>query len=158
MDGAVERPAGIALAEVVQSLGLAPIFTLANDLVVGAAPPERAGAAAAVSETSAEFGGALGIAILGSIGTAVYRATMVDFSLADFNRDLLEAARSTLGAAVEASNQVAQPLGATLLDLSRAAFVRGMQWTASIGAVFDGRRRAARGARAQTVGSARRTC
>ncbi len=129
-------PAGIALAEVVQSLGLAPIFTLANDLVVGAAPPERAGSAAAVSETSSEFGGALGIAIFGSIGTAIYRATMVDFSLADFNRDLLEAARSTLGAAVEASNQVAQPLGATLLDLSRAAFVRGMQWTASIGAVL----------------------
>src|SRR5712671_4098485 len=58
---------------VVYSLGLAPVFTLATDLIVGTAPPERAGAAAAISETGSELGGALGIAILGSIGTAVYR-------------------------------------------------------------------------------------
>ena len=58
------------------SLGLAPVFTLATDLIVGAAPPERAGAASAISETGAELGGALGIAILGSIGTAVYRGAM----------------------------------------------------------------------------------
>ena len=44
--------------------------------VVGAAPPERAGAASAISETSAEFGGALGIAVFGSIGVAVYRGAM----------------------------------------------------------------------------------
>ena len=42
-----------------------------TDLIVGSAPPERAGAAAAISETSSEFGGALGIAVLGSVVTAV---------------------------------------------------------------------------------------
>ena len=64
----------VLVATVTLSLGLAPVFTLATDLVVGAAPPERAGVAAAISETGSEFGGAMGIAILGSIGTAVYRA------------------------------------------------------------------------------------
>jgi DHA2 family multidrug resistance protein-like MFS transporter len=54
------------------ALGLAPVFTLATDLIVGAAPPERAGVAAAISETGSELGGALGIAILGSIATAAY--------------------------------------------------------------------------------------
>ena len=54
------------------SLGLAPVFTLTTDLVVGAAPPERAGAASAISETGSELGGALGIALLGSLATAVY--------------------------------------------------------------------------------------
>ena len=38
----------------------------------GAAPPERAGAASAISETGSELGGALGIALLGSLATAVY--------------------------------------------------------------------------------------
>src|SRR5262249_12355649 len=51
---------------VVYSLGLAPVFTLSNDVVIGHAPPERAGAAAALSETGSELGGALGIALLGS--------------------------------------------------------------------------------------------
>ena len=46
------------------ALGLAPVFTLAADLMVSTAPPERAGAAAGISETSSEFGGALGIAVL----------------------------------------------------------------------------------------------
>jgi DHA2 family multidrug resistance protein-like MFS transporter len=54
------------------ALGLGPVFTLAADLGVGAAPSERAGAAAAINETSSELGGALGIAVLGSIGAAVY--------------------------------------------------------------------------------------
>ena len=54
------------------SLGLAPVFTLATDVIVGAAPPERAGAASAISETGSELGGALGIALLGSLATAVY--------------------------------------------------------------------------------------
>ena len=57
---------------VVYSLGLAPMFTLCNDLIVAAAPPQRAGAVSAVSETGSEFGGALGIAVFGSVGTAVY--------------------------------------------------------------------------------------
>jgi len=64
------------VASVVWGIGLAPTFTLTNDLIVSSAPPERAGAAAAISETGAEFGGALGIALFGSLGVAVYRGAM----------------------------------------------------------------------------------
>ncbi len=60
----------------VLSLGLSFAFTLAVDLMVGTAPPERAGAASAISETSSEFGGALGIAVLGSVIVAIYRHAM----------------------------------------------------------------------------------
>src|SRR6266496_3668680 len=71
----LDSTAGLTLlvtGSVVFSLALAPVDTVATDLAVGAAPPERAGAASALSETSAEFGGALGIAILGVIGTSIY--------------------------------------------------------------------------------------
>jgi len=77
----VDGASGLAVlvsGSVVYSLGLAPVFTLTNDMIIGNAPPERAGAASAISETSSELGGALGIAILGSIGTAVYRSAMAD--------------------------------------------------------------------------------
>ncbi|MDQ3811470.1 MAG: MFS transporter, partial [Chloroflexota bacterium] len=60
-------------ASIIVSLGLAPVFGLTTELIVAAAPPEKAGAASGISETGAELGGALGIAILGSIGVAVYR-------------------------------------------------------------------------------------
>ncbi|WP_414941450.1 MFS transporter [Amycolatopsis sp. cmx-11-51] len=54
-------------------LGLGPVMALSTDTVVSAAPPGRAGAASALSETSVEFGLALGVAVLGSIGTFVQR-------------------------------------------------------------------------------------
>ena len=54
----------LLVGSIIYSLGLAPVFTLATDLIVGNAPPERAGSASAISETGAEFGGALGIAVL----------------------------------------------------------------------------------------------
>src|ERR687895_1629536 len=66
----------IVLGSVLFSLGTAPLFTLTNDLIIGAAPPERAGAAAGISETAAELGGALGIAVFGSIGVAIYRGAL----------------------------------------------------------------------------------
>jgi MFS transporter, DHA2 family, multidrug resistance protein len=61
---------------VLQSIGLAPVFTLTNDLIMATAPPERAGAASGISETASELGGALGIALLGSLATAVYGAAL----------------------------------------------------------------------------------
>lgn len=117
----------IVTASVIFSLGVAPVFTLATDLIVGVAPPERAGAAAAISETSSELGGALGIAILGSIGTALYRSQMADNLPADISPELVGAARDTLGGAAAASEQLPDPLASELLDAAREAFTQGLQ-------------------------------
>lgn len=71
----VSRSAGpgvLVAGMVLQAVGLAPVFTLTNDLIISAVPPERAGAASGISETCSELGGALGIALLGSLATAVY--------------------------------------------------------------------------------------
>ncbi|RST47780.1 MFS transporter [Variovorax sp. DXTD-1] len=116
---------------VISSLGLAPVFTLATDLVVGSAPPERAGVASAISETSSEFGGALGIAILGSIGAAIYRSAMADAVPAGLaGAAEVEAARGTLGGAVALAGQLGGAAGAELLDTGRAALLHGLRLTA----------------------------
>jgi DHA2 family multidrug resistance protein-like MFS transporter len=115
---------------VVVALGLAPVFTLATDLVIGSAPPERAGGAAAISETSSELGGALGIAVLGSLGAAVYRAKMADALPASVAPDVAEAARSTLAGAVAAAEQLPGGLGAEVLGAARLAFAQSFDVTA----------------------------
>src|SRR5690606_17786240 len=66
----------IVIGNAIISLGSGFTFSLTIDLVVGAAPPERAGAASAIAETGAELGGALGLAILGSMGLALYRSQL----------------------------------------------------------------------------------
>jgi DHA2 family multidrug resistance protein-like MFS transporter len=121
---------------VVYSLGLAPVFTLATDLIVGSAPPERAGAAAAISETGSELGGALGIAILGSIGTAAYRGAMADSVPAGVPPEAAELARSTLGGALAAAGELPGPLGAALLGTAREAFAHSLELVALISAAI----------------------
>jgi MFS transporter, DHA2 family, multidrug resistance protein len=123
---------------VIFSLGTAPIFTVTNDLILGAAPPERAGAASAISETGAELGGALSIAILGTIGTAVYRNQVSDDLPAGIPPDQADAARDTLGGAVAASEELPGSLSDELLDVAREAFTLGLQVTALISAVIAG--------------------
>ena len=71
-----DGPGLLMAGMLVQSIGMAPLFTLTNDLIIGAAPPERAGAASGISETASELGGALGIALLGTLATAVYGAAL----------------------------------------------------------------------------------
>jgi MFS transporter, DHA2 family, multidrug resistance protein len=115
----------VVAASVVFSLGEAPVFTLATDLIVGTAPSERAGTAAAISETSSELGGALGIAILGTIGTAIYRS-QVEVPGA-VPPDAADAARDTLGGAVATSGALPDALAADLLDSARDAFTDGVQ-------------------------------
>jgi DHA2 family multidrug resistance protein-like MFS transporter len=126
--------ATLVAGSVVFALGLAPVYTLAADLMVGAAPPERAGAAAGISETSSELGGALGIAVLGAAGTAVYRSQIDDAVPAGVPSDVAEAARDTLGAAVAAGEQIADPAGPELVDAAREAFTQALHVAATVSA------------------------
>jgi DHA2 family multidrug resistance protein-like MFS transporter len=119
---------------VVSSLGVALAGTLATDLVVGAAPPQRAGAAAAISETGAELGGALGIAVMGVIGTAVYHGRVAGAVPAGVPHPAAAAARDTLGGALAAAGQLPDRLGGPLLDAAREAFTDGLHVVAGVSA------------------------
>jgi DHA2 family multidrug resistance protein-like MFS transporter len=135
----VERFGGLTVLVtgfIVYSLGLAPVFTLATDMIVGSAPPEHAGVASAISETGSEFGGALGIAILGSLGTAVYRSGMVDAVRYGIPPEAAAAARDTLGGAVAIAGQLPDPLRAELLGTARTAFAQALELNALISAAM----------------------
>jgi DHA2 family multidrug resistance protein-like MFS transporter len=126
----------VVTASLLYSLGLAPVATLATDLIVGIAPPERAGAASAISETSCELGGALGIAVLGSVGTAAYRGVMATAAPDGVPVEAAAAARGTLGAAVAVAERLPAPVGAELVDAARAAFVQSFELAAGISAAI----------------------
>jgi MFS transporter, DHA2 family, multidrug resistance protein len=126
----------LVTGSVLFSLGLAPVFTLSTDMMVGAAPPERAGAAAAVAETSSELGGALGIAILGSIGTAMYRRVMAGADISGLTPEAGRAVRDTLSSAVAAAEQLPEQLGARLVDAARDGFVYGFEVATAVSAVI----------------------
>jgi DHA2 family multidrug resistance protein-like MFS transporter len=124
--------ATLVTGSVVFALGLAPVYTLAADMLVGSAPPQRAGAAAGISETSSEFGGALGIAVLGAVGTAVYRGEIdVPEGVPVVAGD---AARDTLGAAVAAGGELPARLAPELVGAAQEAFTQALQVAATLSA------------------------
>jgi len=111
------------------------VMTVGSELIMGAVPPERAGAAAAVVETGSEFGGALGMAILGSIGTAIYRSDLAGSAPRGLPSGTLATARDTLGGAVTVSAHLSGRTGTDLLAAARASFTHGMH-VAAAGAGF----------------------
>jgi DHA2 family multidrug resistance protein-like MFS transporter len=106
--------------------GLAPMGALTTDLVMSDVPPERAGAASGISETSFEFGAALGIAVLGSIVGAIYRAQMSAVHLPELSSEVTRAARETLGAAMEIASSIEGEARSVLESAARDAFTHGM--------------------------------
>jgi DHA2 family multidrug resistance protein-like MFS transporter len=117
------------------SLGFGLTFTISTDLVVGSAPPERAGAASAITETGAELGGALGIAVLGTLGMAIYRARLAQTLPSGVSPDTFAGAEGTLGTVVAEAARLPEAAGAALLAAAREAFTDGLQLLAVIAAV-----------------------
>ena len=122
----------IVIWSVIYSLGLSPVVVLTTDLIVGSAPVENAGAASAISETASELGGALGIAILGSIGVAVYRRAMAAGVPVGVPPEATEVAKATLGGALSVAERLPHQMGVELLGTARAAFAHAFGLTAAI--------------------------
>lgn len=117
------------------STGFAPVATLTTDLVMSAVVPEKAGQASGVSETSFEFGGATGIAILGSVFVVVYRLYMDDLPPA-LTPDAAELARGTLGGAWKAAQALAADDAGRLMAAARTAFTHALAVAAWISAAI----------------------
>ncbi len=94
----------------------------ASDVILSSAPPDRAGGAAAIEETAYELGGGLGIALLGSVVTAIYAGRLGP--VPGVPADALEAARASLSEAIEVARGL--PGGAPpLVAAAKDAFVAG---------------------------------
>ena len=125
-------------ALMVLCLGVGSAETISNDLILGAAPAEKSGAAAAISETGYEVGSLLGTAILGSILTASYQGNL---RLPAGVSELAPAAATsqageTLAGAVELAGMLPAPLGEAVTAAARTAFDSGVHVTAAIALVL----------------------
>lgn len=113
--------------------GVGVLQTLTNNIIMSVVDPDKAGAAAAVSETSYEIGGGMGTAVLGSILTAVYAA---GFGPVNGVGDLaMDRARDTVGGAVSVADEIGGERGEALLAAADSAFTTAVQVTSVIGAV-----------------------
>jgi DHA2 family multidrug resistance protein-like MFS transporter len=114
--------------------GLSPMVVLGIGLVIGSAPPEKAGAAGAISQTSNELGIALGIALFGSIATAVYRGGIE--VPAGVPSNVSEAANGGIAEGTAAAQGLSGEAGGALLTSVREAFTSGFAAAALVCAIL----------------------
>ncbi|MFI9328847.1 MFS transporter [Kitasatospora sp. NPDC052868] len=114
----------LAVAFLIVGTAEGVVYTLGADLVLGAAPAEKAGAASAVSETAYELGTALGIALVGSVVASLYAGSLAVPAGAD--PAAAAQAGESLGGAVEAAHGLAPELAGPLLASARDSFLHGM--------------------------------
>ena len=115
-------------------VGLGLTSAPATESIMGSLPPSRAGVGSAINDTTRQTGGALGVAIIGSVFLAAYH------HYADKAANLSAASSAALhdsvGRALELANRLPAKQGEALVQLSRDAFVDAMRITYPIAAAF----------------------
>lgn len=121
----------IAFATALGGLGMGLAIAPAGESIMTVLPPAQAGAGSAVNSTMQELGGALGVAVLGSLVSAAYRASIDGSGLP---AAVLRPARESIGAA-DAVARGAGDLGPSVADAAHSAFVSGLSVGCTVGAV-----------------------
>ncbi|MFE4457222.1 MFS transporter [Nocardia tengchongensis] len=114
-------------------LGEGVALTVSADMIVSTAPEARAGNAAAISETAMEMGIALGVAVLGSAVMAAFRGGL---DLTHVPSAQADAARESLGGAIETARALPEPAAGELVSSAHSAFVTGIHLAATSTAVL----------------------
>ncbi|GAA1869894.1 MFS transporter [Asanoa iriomotensis] len=123
----------VVLGLTMTSLGISPTMALTMNLLLGSSPPEKAGSAASLSETSGEFGVAVGVATLGSLATFVYRDNVT--APPGTSAEVQDTVEKGITEAAVAAAALPEPLSGQILDAARTAFTAGLTTVAAVGAI-----------------------
>jgi DHA2 family multidrug resistance protein-like MFS transporter len=124
----------VALGWALWALGGSAAATLTTGNVIASARPERAGAVSALAQTGAELGGALGIAVIGSIGAAIYRGMVSSAVPAEISPELADSIRQTAAGALSVAGQIAD---VNLVLTAQHALTVAVQMTSGLSAVLS---------------------
>jgi cbb3-type cytochrome oxidase subunit 3 len=111
----------------------------ATESIMGSLPPSKAGVGSAMNDTTRQMGGALGVAVIGSVFAAVYRPGMTDaLAGSGLSGEQLAVARDSVGGAMQVAAELPAAAGSALADIARVQFVDGMStalWVAVVAVV-----------------------
>jgi hypothetical protein len=121
-------------AMIVMGTGIALTWAPTTEAIMGSLPPAKAGIGSAVNDTVREVGGALGVAVLGSILASQYGGA-VESATNGLPHGAAETASDSVGGAVAVASHVGGGAGTALLDAARAAYIDGFGLALTVAAV-----------------------
>ena len=121
----------VAMVLAIMGFGMGFTMAPATDSVMSALPRAKAGVGSAVNDTVRQVGGALGVAVLGSILSSAY-----DNRLGELlgGQPVPEPAREGIAGALAVAGQQPGSAGTALADAARSAFIHGMDRTLVVAA------------------------
>jgi EmrB/QacA subfamily drug resistance transporter len=114
----------LMIASLVLAGGMGLAMAPATDSIMGSLPPAQAGVGSAVNDTTRELGGALGVAIIGSVASSLF-ASHLHPALVHLPAPYAAEAKTSVGAAVTIGQHLPGPAGRLLVDSARSAFISG---------------------------------
>jgi EmrB/QacA subfamily drug resistance transporter len=125
----------VLVSLVVLSLGLALVMPPATESIMGSLPRAKAGVGSAVNDTTRQVGGALGVAVLGSVMSSTYTPRVSDaIAGRPIPEGLASAIKDQVGAAMAAAEQIGGPPGRGLAAVASSGFADGMSIAFLVGA------------------------
>ena len=113
---------------IVLAVGMGLVMAPATESIMGSLPRSKAGVGSAMNDTTRQMGGALGVAIIGSVLASSYRPGVVSkLQALHAPGSVVAAARDSIGGAVDAANTLAQPLRGHVISASRVEFVHAFR-------------------------------
>ncbi|MGH9116315.1 MAG: DHA2 family efflux MFS transporter permease subunit [Acidimicrobiales bacterium] len=125
----------LVVAMVLLATGMSVTAAPATGSIMSAVPLAKAGVGSAVNDTTREVGGALGIAVFGTIANSAYRSG-VDFGGLELPATVAQAAEESVGAATGVATQLGGQVGAAVVDRAASAFTDAFNVAASISVVI----------------------
>src|SRR4051812_43612347 len=111
------------------AFGMAHVVAPATESIMGSLPRAKAGIGSAMNDTTRQVGGALGVAIIGSVMSSIYGSKIVDvFGDAGITGAPVEAAKDGLGQALAIAGELPAQLSTTVSDGAKSAFVDGLHY------------------------------
>ena len=121
----------------VLAFGMGMTMAPATESIMGSLPPEKAGVGSAVNDTTREVGGALGVAVLGSVLSSIFGSRMDGaFGSVAVPHDVRDVAEHSIGGALAVADRIGGEMGATVAKAARTAFVAGFHTTSVVAAGF----------------------
>jgi EmrB/QacA subfamily drug resistance transporter len=122
---------------IVLAAGMGLTMAPATESIMGSLPPAQAGVGSAVNDTTREVGGALGVAVLGSVLSSVYASRMIDvLASSQLPPEARDAAGNSVTGAVAVAGEIGGVPGQALAESAKTAFVDGLHTTSLVAAGF----------------------
>jgi EmrB/QacA subfamily drug resistance transporter len=116
----------VVLVTIVLAVGMANVMAPATESIMGSLPRAKAGVGSAVNDTTRQMGGAIGVALIGSLLASVYRSDVrTGLAGSGAPASLVEQASSSVQSGVAAGRELGGALGQQVVTVSHQSFVSG---------------------------------